>query len=275
MPDHANRSDTALAHAVALLSIAVALAGWHVTSRALPPDVFPGPLEVAQTLSGLMVDRGFWFDLGISAIRVVTAVVLATVLGTIIGMLPRYFPSLRAVVEDAAIPFFTSFPGIAWAILGTVWFGLTPFAILIIQVLIIIPFCMVNVAEGAKDIAIEEVEMGRSFGRRPWKILWMIELPMLSPYIVASVRISYGICWKISLIAELFGARSGLGHLMQNAQEMGRVDMVLAICLVIVALVAAGSRFVIGPLARRLDITARQAGARQPGPHPDAPALPT
>ena len=54
-------------------------------------------------------------------------------------------------------------------------------------------------------------------------------------------------------IAELFGARSGLGFQMQLAQDLGRVDTILAICLAIVFFVIAGDALVLRPLSRRLD----------------------
>jgi ABC-type nitrate/sulfonate/bicarbonate transport system permease component len=119
-----------------------------------------------------------------------------------------------------------------------------------VQVLIIFPFCLVNVTEGAKEIGQEEVEMGRSFGRRPWAIFWRIELPMLSPFIIAGARISYGVCWKISIIAELFGGRSGLGYMMQWAQDFGSVDSIIAICLAIVFFVMIGDALILRPLSR-------------------------
>ncbi|MGO4842282.1 hypothetical protein AB4144_59450, partial [Rhizobiaceae sp. 2RAB30] len=105
----------------------------------------------------------FWSNAAITASRILAAVVLATLIGTAIGLLPRYVPWAGGIVDDVLVPFFSSFPGIAWAILGTVWFGVTSQAVLIVQILIILPFALVNVAEGAKAIGQEEVEMGRSF----------------------------------------------------------------------------------------------------------------
>ena len=36
-----------------------------------------------------------------------------------------------------------------------------------------------------------------------------IALPMLLPYIMSSVRIAYGVGWKIALVSELFGVDRG------------------------------------------------------------------
>ena len=235
---------------VAELFVVAAVLVWWLTSKQLPPTVFPSPYNIFWEMVRLSTDGEFWKNAAATASRVLCAVALSTVLGTALGLLPRYFKWTGGIVDDVLVPFFNSFPAIIWAILGTVWFGLTSTAIIIVQMLIVFPFCLVNVAEGRKDLAKEEVEMGRSFGRSAWAIFWRIELPMLSPFIVAGARISYGVCWKISLIAELFGGRSGLGYMMQMAQDFGSPETIIAICLTIVIFVIIGDVLVLQPLSR-------------------------
>jgi ABC-type nitrate/sulfonate/bicarbonate transport system permease component len=58
------------------------------------------------------------------------------------------------------------------------------------------------------------------------------------------------VCWKISIIAELFGGRSGLGYMMQWAQDFGSVDSIIAICLAIVFFVMIGDALILRPLSR-------------------------
>jgi NitT/TauT family transport system permease protein len=75
-------------------------------------------------------------------------------------------------------------------------------------------------------------------------------MPMLVPYAVAAARISYGVAWKIALVAELFGADSGLGYLMLQAQTAADAATVFATCFSIVLIFIAGEKLVIDPLAR-------------------------
>lgn len=246
---------------VADLLVVVVVLAWWLTSLTLPASVFPSLGALASTTVSLAGSLDFWVNAGITALRIVLAVVAATFIGSAVGMLPRYVPWTGGIVDDVLVPFFSSFPGIAWAILGTVWFGVTSQAVLLVQILIILPFALVNVAEGAKAIGTEEVEMARSFTRRGWAIFWRVELPLLSPFIMASVRISYGVCWKISLIAELFGAHSGLGYLMQLSQNLGEIDRIIAIALWIVAFVIIGERLILDPLTR---IVHKGEGSVQP-----------
>lgn len=259
--------------AMAELFVVAAIGAWLLTAAQLPPNIFPSPVKVFWELVRLSTDAEFWGHAAATGSRVLLAVVLATVISTALGLLPRYVPWTGGIVDDVLVPFFNSFPAIIWAILGTIWFGLTSTAILLVQTLIIFPFCLVNVTEGSKEIGQEEVEMGRSFGRRSWAIFWRIELPMLSPFIIAGARISYGVCWKISLIAELFGGRSGLGYMMQWAQDFGSVDSIIAICLAIVFFVILGDTLVLRPLSRLFQpkvSVAKSRGffRRQPQPLP-------
>lgn len=249
-------SNRALTESVVLL----ALAAWWLTSAQLPATVFPSPPRVAGELQRLFQDGEFWSNAAITAMRVVASVIAATVVGTAVGLAPRYLPWTRGIVDDLLIPFFNSFPSVAWAILGAVWFGVSPSSVFLVQTLIVFPFCLVNVAEGAKDLGQEEVEMGLSFGRRRWAIFWRIELPLLSPFILAGLRIAYGVCWKIALVAELFGASSGLGYMMQRAQDFGQVETIIAICLAIVFFVMVAEALLLRPLSRYFETKTHVAG---------------
>jgi NitT/TauT family transport system permease protein len=243
----------------------LAVVGWWLTSQQLPERIFPSIGTIARTLGQFAVDPEFWMNAGITFGRIVAAIVAATLVGGLIGIMPRYLPVTSGIVDDVLVPFFSSFPGLAWAILGTVWFGVTTQAVIVVQFFIILPFALVNVAEGAKAIGAEEVEMGRSFTRNRFATFWRIELPLLSPFFMSAITISYGVCWKISLIAELFGARSGIGYMMQHAQDLGQTDRILALCIAIVIFVIVGQRIILQPLAR-LIVKGESSGASTASP---------
>ena len=91
-------------------------------------------------------------------------------------------------------------------------------------------------AEGLKELDRELIEMARSFTRSPIKVFWRITVPLLMPYVVAALRIAYGVGWKIALVAELFGTESGLGFLMLRAQTLSDAATVFAACFAVVIL---------------------------------------
>ena len=93
------------------------------------------------------------------------------------------------------------------------------------------------------------LDNGREWYR--WRRFTRLTLPLMAPFLVAGLRISYGICWKIALVAELFGAERGLGYLLLQAQSSANAALVIACCILIVIVFTATDRFVLRPLEAR------------------------
>ena len=77
-------------------------------------------------------------------------------------------------------------------------------------------------------------------------------LPALYPFIFATLRVSFGVAWKVALTAELFGGSSGLGYLFNLARQDFDTPLVLAVIIIIIAFVFSTDRFVFAPLQSRL-----------------------
>jgi NitT/TauT family transport system permease protein/sulfonate transport system permease protein len=228
-----------------------ALLLWYLAARKLPEFVLPGPVPVFLRLVELFADPTFLAHTLASTLRVVASVLIALAIGSGIALLHRGVPALDWIIRGAIQPFLSAFPSIGWAILAALWFKAGNFSIIFVQVAILIPFCLVNVSEGLRHIDRDLQEMGRSFTRDRFRALRTISFPLLVPYILGALRISYGIAWKISLVAELLGSTSGLGYLMLQAQGSADMTTVIATCSAIVILYTAGERLVLDPLSRR------------------------
>jgi len=158
---------------------------------------------------------------------------------------------MELIVTRRLQPFLNSFPSMGWAILAAIWFNFNNMSVIFVQVLILLPFSTGIFLVGLQELDSEMLEMGRSFTRRRVRVFIKLTLPMLLPYVIAVLRITYGIGWKIALVSEFTGVETGLGYLMLSAQSASDVAMVLATCFVIVAAFIAGEKFLINPLARR------------------------
>jgi NitT/TauT family transport system permease protein/sulfonate transport system permease protein len=231
--------------------VAAALLGWWLLARGLPDFILPGPLAVGWRLLQLFIDPAFLGHTLASTWRVLLSVAGAVLLGGTLAFAARMAPWADAIVHDRVKPVLSSFPSIGWAILAAIWFEAGDGAVLFVQVLILMPFCLINLAEGLRDLDRELVEMGRSFTRSRIRIWWRITLPLLLPYLLSAIRIAYGIGWKIALVSELLGAPSGLGYLMLRAQTTADTPTVLAACFAIVLIFMTGERLVLAPLERR------------------------
>ncbi|OGA16233.1 MAG: hypothetical protein A3H32_07655 [Betaproteobacteria bacterium RIFCSPLOWO2_02_FULL_63_19] len=240
-----------LDHVFAEGLVVAAVLGWWGLSRGMPDYVMPGPQTVLIALVRLFVDFDFLRHTLASTLRVVGAVVASTLIGGALALLPHRYPIWDVIVHERVKPFLNSFPSVGWAILALIWFGSSNPSIVFVEVAILTPFCLVNISEGLKEIDRELLEMGRSFTRNRRRVFFKIALPLLMPYVIAALRIAYGVGWKIALVAELFGAETGLGYLMLNAQTTADATTVFATCFAIVLMFSAGEKLVIDPLARR------------------------
>jgi NitT/TauT family transport system permease protein len=231
--------------------VVLALLGWWVSARGLPEFILPGPAPVAGRLVELFVRPEFLWHLFTSTWRVLVSIVSALLIGGGLAFLAYGVPWLEAVVDERIKPVLNSFPSIGWAILAAIWFSPGDFGVIFVEVAILIPFCLINITEGLRNIDRELMEMGRSFTHHRGRILWRLTLPLLVPYGLSATRIAYGVAWKIALVAELLGAPSGLGYLMLRAQTAADSATFLATCFAIVLIFVAGERLVIAPLERR------------------------
>jgi NitT/TauT family transport system permease protein len=231
--------------------VVMALLSWWALARRLPEFILPGPVAVIRRLIELFLRPEFLWHAFASTWRVLVSIALALLIGGALALLAHGVPSMAALVDARIKPVLNSFPSIGWAILAAIWFDPGDFGVIFVEVAILIPFCLINIAEGLRNLDRELMEMGRSFTRQPMRILWRLTLPLLVPYSLSAARIAYGIAWKIALVAELLGAPNGLGYLMLRAQTAADSTTFLATCFAIVLMFIAGERLVIVPLERR------------------------
>ncbi|MGI9410702.1 MAG: ABC transporter permease [Hyphomicrobiaceae bacterium] len=230
--------------------IVLAVVGWWLLSLTMPEFIMPGPKVVAVQIWDLFTKAAYLGHIATSTLRVIVAVVLAVLLGSMLAFLPRWLPVTEVIVHERIKPLLNSFPSVGWAILAIIWFGPSHGTIVFIMVMILTPFCLVNVSEGLKEIDAETLEMARSFTRNRLRVLFKITLPLLAPYLISALRIAYGVGWKIALVAELFGSQSGMGFLLQQAQSVADATTVFATCLAIVIIFWIGEKLIIDPLSR-------------------------
>ncbi len=241
----------AVQHVFAEGLIVLALLGWWSMSSNSPPITIPEPQNVAKGVFELFTG---WDTLGhilASTLRIAGAVLISAILGMMLAILAHSVPLLRVIVHERIQPFLNSMPSAGWALFGIIWFGPNHFTIVFVMVMILMPFALVNIAEGLRELDQDAIEMARSFTRSRRKIFFKITLPLLMPYVMGALRIGYGVGWKVGVIAELFGGESGIGFLILRAQTVADATTVFAACFAMVLLFWAGEKLVLNPLARR------------------------
>lgn len=228
------------------------LAAWAVWGFTVQSYEMPGPWDVGTRLVAFFGD---WYELRhmfISFGHIIGAVAISFLIGSLCALLAFYLPRTRLMMHGRTTPFLNSFPGIGWIMLAIIWFGVNDFTVVFVISMVLIPFAIINMREGLDALDIELVEMARSFTRSRWRTFAMIVMPSLFPFMFATLRVSFGVAWKVALTAELFGGNTGFGYLLNLARNDFDMPLIFGIILIIIAFVYSTDRWLFAPVQRRL-----------------------
>lgn len=225
---------------------------WEAYSLTIEPYVLPGPVPVAIRLYQFLTTYDLFKQAFASFAHIFAAMAVSFAVGSGLAFLAHYAPAFRLAVHDRLNPFLNSFSGIGWTLLAIVWFGINDLTVVFAISVVLTPFAIINMREGLETLDQELLEMATSFTRNRWREFTRIVLPALMPFVFATVRISFGVSWKVTLTAELFGGRSGLGYLFNLARQNFDMPLILAVIIVIIAFVYGTDRLVFAPLQARL-----------------------
>lgn len=225
--DHLKLPPTLTTALPALLTIAACIVAWKIVSLFFLPIFFPGPAVLVERMAVIYGDPASYVIIGETLARIFEGFAASMLIGTALGLLM----GLRRNIEiffDSWIMVLLTFPAVCWAFLTVLWFGLSQAAAIVTIVLIVFPFVAMNIWAGTKAIEKDLVEMSRVYKADRRLMLRKVFIPQLMPYIFSSLRISLSLSWKIALVAEAFGASSGVGQKLVNWFQETRVDMMLA-----------------------------------------------
>lgn len=238
----------AAAHAFTALFVLI----WEAAAQAAPSYLLPGPVETALRVVKFLTSRHDLGHLASSIGHVAVSIVLSFIIGTALAFIPYYLPVCRFAVERRLAPFLNAFSGIGWTLLAVMWFGVNSGAVVFAISAVLTPFALVNMAAGLANLDRETLEMAQSFTRRPVSVFALVIVPSLTPFIFATIRIMFGVAWKVTLTAELFGGNRGLGYLINLARQEFDTTTILASIILIIAFVHGMDRLVFAPIQARL-----------------------
>ncbi len=212
-------------------SILVILGTWHILASTVPASTFPNIIELGETFAEVVRGDGnqsIYSNTAITFYRIFLTFIIAMPLGMFIGIGMGLNWSLESFFSPY-VAFSLAFPSIVWAFLGVLWFGLTEHLVpVFVGVLITLPYVVINTWEGTKNLDRQLIEMAQAYDASNILTARHILIPHLSPYTFALMRIVLPIAWKIMLVAEIFGAQSGLGFVINELFLQQRNDLIVA-----------------------------------------------
>jgi ABC-type nitrate/sulfonate/bicarbonate transport system permease component len=223
---------------------------WEVIVRLWAPLFVARPSRIIAVFPDVITTPAFWQAAGSTLGAVFQGLAIAFVFGTAIGiavgrirvvdrMLQLYISGLFALPMVAILPLFS------------LWFGYTADARLATVIFAAFFSIVLNVADGARSVPPEYIEVSRAYRGGAWSRLFDVILPTSVPYILAGLRLAAGRALIGAVVAEYFTTIGGLGYFIlfqtrtfhHNEAFVAVAVLALAGVLFEFALMGATSRF--------------------------------
>ncbi len=210
----------------------------------------PPPLDVLAAARELAARDELGVHVGISVQRVLVGFVWGAAIAVFFGLAI----GLSRTVEEMVAPTLQAVravPSLAWVPLFLLWLGYGETSKLALVALGAFFPIYTNLVAGIRQIDRKLVEVGRAYGLRGLSLVRGVMLPASLPSLLTGLRLGLAQGWLFLVAAELLGASQGLGFLVIDGSNTGRVDFVV-LSIVLLALIGKTSDWLLGLLERRL-----------------------
>jgi ABC-type nitrate/sulfonate/bicarbonate transport system permease component len=230
---------------------AVVVAGWFVLSWRYGAFVLPSPLAVLRGLVEIVRSGEVWAHTGASLARIAAGFGAAVVVALGMGLLAFLSRTARAVVHDA-LAVLNATSVFVWIVISIIWFGLSNWAPIFTTFMITLPVVASNLVEGVESVDRRLLEMGDVYRLSGGQKFASIVVPSIVPYLVAGMKVGFGLALKVSVMAEIFGVTSGIGYVMNYSREILATQMVFVWAIVMILVMMTTDKLLFDTMSRRL-----------------------
>jgi len=212
----------------------VVLGLWQliVVLDVVPSYRLPSPASVF--LAGVdLANRGLLFQsIAISTQRVL----IGFAIGSLIGLVTASLVGLSRIADSVIAPTLGAIravPSLAWVPLLGLYLGINEDSkVSLIAIGAFFPV-YTTVASALRHVDPQLVEAGRAYGFTGTRLLGLVQLPAVVPSVISSLRLALAQSWLFLVAAELLASSLGLGHLLVDSQQNGRIDRLFLVIILL------------------------------------------
>jgi sulfonate transport system permease protein len=208
----------------------------------------PSPAMVVAAAIELVERGSLAVYVAVSTQRVIAGFVIGASLGLLLGAvtgLGRSWDTLFGSTLGAI----RAVPSLAWVPLLILWLKIGEESkITLIAIGAFFPV-YTTVSAALRHVDRQLVEVGRAFGLRGVRLFTTVQLPAVLPSVISGLRLALAQSWLFLVAAELIASSTGLGFLLVDSQNNGRVDRIL-LAIILLALLGKTTDALIGVFER-------------------------
>lgn len=222
------------------LILAALLVAWETIVRVtnVPEYLVPSPWRI----SGVILERRITLatDFATTLIEAFLGFILANTLSLLVCA--GFFYS--RTTERSVLPVLIglkSVPIVAIAPLLVLWFGYGLGSKVVMAALVAFFPLVIGASSGIRSVSVEAVDLMRSLSATNWELLTKLCLPTAVPHMISALKVSSTLAVVGAIVAELTGARRGLGFTILMASY--NVDTPLLFAAIVLSAVVGGSLY--------------------------------
>ena len=197
--------------------------------------LIPFPHKVAVAMWPMITSGELGEATQASLRRVAVGFALGSVTGIALGIFMGRFRFFMELI-DPMIELLRFLSPTAMITIALIWFGIgetSKYFLVFWGVLFIV---MINVWAGVMQVPPVRERAARTLGANEWQVFAFVVVPSTVPYIIAGLRIGMASAFVSIIPAELIGARSGLGFLLQQSGFLAQTDRIFVALVAITVL---------------------------------------
>lgn len=209
------------------VSVTAALVLWTLVSQ-IPSisTVFVSPARVWSALIKNIENGSLLVHVRDSLIRVLGGFSLGLVCSIPVAFLLGWYENFRVIVEPW-IQFLRTIPPIALIPIVIATFGIGTSAKIAIIFFAVFLTMVVTIYQGVKNVDATLIKAARVFDANDTQIFFHVVVPAAVPFILTGIRLGLASALTTLVAAELTGAATGLGTMIQQAGMYFKMDVVL------------------------------------------------
>jgi NitT/TauT family transport system permease protein len=225
------------------------LVAWQLIAPLIPSRILPMPADVFESMVEQARDGSLVDAFSVSLTRLLIGFSAALAVGAVLGLAMGLSSRIEALLHDFVIVGLT-FPYLIWGLLVAMWFGFEGHGPVIVVFIAALPYVMLNIAEGVRDVSKDLRDMASAYGVPGDRVVRHLILPSLSPFLFASLRYGLANGWKGLVLAEVFAATSGAGYHINEMREYGDFAGVVGFAVYFAIFSIVVERLLFGRLSR-------------------------
>ena len=242
-------------HAVILRKVLfyfLILAGWHIIFllKIWPEYIFPGPLQVCNSLKESFMDGILMKAIVSSMTKIAIGYSISLIFGVILGLMMGRIRLVDETIGSLVLGI-QALPSICWLPLALIWFGLNDRAIIFVVIMGALFSITIGVETGVRNTPPQFIRAAKTLGAKGFNLYWRVILPAAMPSILAGLKQGWSFAWRSLMAGELLFYSLSLGNLLQTGRDLNDTALVIAVMFVIMLIGTAVDRLVFNPLLQR------------------------